>query len=169
MEHFQPRWPWVLFGDGDFAQLRRWFQKEDKNGVNGCAIIMRPSEEIITKYTLRRGEDIDESGLICCWYPEVDVKILSNDPISGRVLVFCNFKGQPTGLSRTHYDMATQLKSQQKMIKTLESGKAYLEQQLRQAMSNEEQRALAHKRIIDAYTPKRTKQGDDDEYDESGE
>ena len=166
MDQFQPRWPWVLFGDGDFAQLRRWFQKEDPNGVQGCAILMRPSQEIVNKYSLKVGDDLDEWGLICCWYPETKVKILSNDPITGRILVTTNFKGQPTNLSREQFDLTNKIESQQKMIRTLESGKAYLEQQLKQAMVSEEQRALAHKRIIKAYTIPRPRSDEDDHAEE---
>src|SRR3990167_10634546 len=98
-EFHEARYPFIWFGDGHWAQLRKKIEYQNEEGILGWLMIINPSREIIDEYSLKR-EDMDDFGFVRRWFPRSSVKILRDDPVTGRALVKTDFNGQDTALSR---------------------------------------------------------------------
>lgn len=92
-----PRYPQIWFGDGMWVQMVRKRRQNDDKGREGYLFLMKPSRELIATYGEEIRELIDpKTGLMTEWYPKKWVKILSDDPVIGKILVKCDFLRRPT-------------------------------------------------------------------------
>lgn len=126
----EPRFPLIVFGDGMIAELRRKKLILDGTGIKTWVFLINPTRELIARYDLKYGEELDPTtGFAISQYPFVEAEILSDDPITGKVMVLTDFKGQPTKFSLRYAEMSEQLKNEQKLNKSLKSENAYLHQE----------------------------------------
>lgn len=150
-EQFEPRWRFVLLGDGHIAQERARREKMGDDGIEGWEFILIPSKEIRTMCGLKFGEDLDDLGRIRKWYPKTKVRVLSEDPVVGRVLVTTNFEGEETGLSRWNIEKDIIIENQQKQIKTLKEACAGLQEDLKHALTQRAAYARQVAELIQEY------------------
>lgn len=150
-EEFEPRWKFVLYGDGHIAQERARREKMGDDGIEGWELILIPSKEIRTMYGLKYGDDLDDNGRIRKWYPKTKVRVLSEDPVVGRVLVTTNFEGEDTALSRWQAEKDIIIENQQKQIKTLKEAAAGLQEDLKHALTQRTAYARQIAELIQEY------------------
>lgn len=151
IEQFEPRWKFVMFGDGHIAQERAKREKIGDNGVEGWEFILIPSKEIRSMYGLKYGEDLDEFGRIRKWYAKTKVRVLSEDPVVGRVFITTNFEGEDTGFSRWNAEKDIIIENQQKQIKTLKEAAAGLQEDLKHALTQRAAYARQIAELIQEY------------------
>ena len=135
----EARLPWVVFGDGLFAQLlyiRRG--EEDREGMKLAVLKIRPTEELLDYM----GIDIDtldpqDQGIIVR-YQENMVVPLNDDPHNGMVWILCDFKGRDTRMTHYYSNQLQMIDGQERTIKSLRLENAYLHQEISKTTSQME-------------------------------
>ena len=133
-----PRYPQIWFGDGMWVQLLRKRRIKDHKGRWGWLFLMKPSKELLKTYKEELREEVDkDSGLVYEWYPDMWIKILSDDPHTGKILVKCNFLGQPTTtLCLESADKDKTIEQLEMIIEVQSSGLASLNEKYDTALTN---------------------------------
>lgn len=139
VEELAPRWPWVMFGDGQQAQIINSVDLgADRTGRKRVKLYLRPSEDLMTKYRIDNSElhEIPGSRGISVLeriYDKVYVRVLDTDPVTGAWLIKCSFMCGETDLTDEAQLYTTTINSQDMMIKTLKGEIAGLHEKLARA------------------------------------
>ena len=132
-----PRYPQLWFGDGMWVQLIRKKKQNDNKGRSGWLFMMRPSKELLKTYGAQVKEQIDEeTGYIIEWYPERWVKILSDDPVTGKILIKCDFLRRPTPLCNESADKDQTIEDIERLNDTLKSANSRLHEEMEEMQTN---------------------------------
>jgi len=135
---FEPRFPFIVTGDGQVVQLRSKNERTNEQGVEGYDVAINPSDEVIFEYDLQ-DEDFDEFGFIHRWYPKTVLQILRDDPVKGMYVLYTDINGQDTAFSRSIITHREIIEGQQKHINVLKARNARLWHDLRLMMSQQEE------------------------------
>lgn len=132
-----PRYPQAWFGDGMWVQVIRKRRHKDHKGRHGWLFLIRPSRELLNTYGKEVRDQIDkETGYILEWYPEKWVKLLSDDPVTAKILIKCNFLRETTPLCDETADKDQTIEDQERLIDNLTAGNAHLHEQIEMMQTN---------------------------------
>jgi len=112
---------WVVFGDGNAAQILESKEYVDAHGLTMVRFILLPSERIEAIYDI--ADEQDEIGAIVMEYPKVHVIPLESGLYRSRYIIELDFKGNPTILSRRTQDLTEALKDNEKLLRSAEAAK----------------------------------------------
>src|SRR3990167_4705940 len=103
--YVDPKWPWVIFGDGHMAELRGKRSRRNSQGIEGFDFILNPSREIVEEYLLKQGDDLDPNGFVIRWFKSSDITVLRDDPTTGRIFVRSTFDSRSSSASMEDYEL----------------------------------------------------------------
>ena len=135
---FEPRFPFLITGDGHLVQLISKRDRMNEDGVEGYDVILNPSDEVIWEYGFKP-EDFDENRFIRRWYPKTTLQVLRDDPVQGRYVLYTDLNGQDTSFSRSIIIQREIIEGQQKHIYVLKARNARLWYDLKMIMSQNEE------------------------------
>lgn len=127
---FDPRWPFIITGDGHIVQLRSKTERFNEEGVEGYEVIINPSQEVIAEYGFKK-EDFNEDGFIIRWFQRSSFRTLRDDPVKGMYFLYKDLNGQETAFSRSIVEFTEMIESQQKHIRVLKARNASLWHELK--------------------------------------
>lgn len=132
----EPRWPWLVFGDGHMAQLIK-IQDGIKNeaGENMIQVEIRPTEELIDTYHIDDSDFVDNPTVgqtLIRQYPAYLHMVLSTDPVVAFHVIECSFEQSlNTPLIRRNESLLETIRDQNKLNSVLRAEKARLIEEIR--------------------------------------
>lgn len=132
--------PWIVFGDGMFAEeLDSWFIV-DNEGIKKRVIQMRPDDNLMYKFNIQ-DRDLDFTNrAIVREYPDELVTVLSEGRM-GVILIDCDFNGYPTKLIEKHQRLLDLLRFKTERNKDLTFQVRILEERIKR-MTNEKRKEV---------------------------
>jgi len=152
----EPRWPFILYGDGTLVQFRQKVFQKNEEGIHGWRFYIYPSDTVVRKYNIKQSQLLSQTGLMMQWYPASVVKVLSDDPITGKVFVMTDFLGNPTPFSQENDADRKIIESQQRQIHSMDSEVERLHQEMKKITSRYEQFFGDQARLREALLKKKT-------------
>lgn len=132
-----PNFPWIVFGDGYFAQVIEIVASKNTEGDDVYKMRILPTQELIKKYNITT-DMFDESLTVSVEYSQEYVKVLSRDPSNSVYFCFLNFNGMETDATSywKGYLDAEKVLGLKRRIELLKAENAYYRERYERAVSN---------------------------------
>lgn len=153
----EPRYPWLIFGDGLQGQLINEKRDIDTDGTEVVMLRFRPTRALRQKYKIERNE-VDEELTITKKYPAEFLVPASEDPRFPAKFLVCNYLGQETKLSTRESDLLYDIRGLKKTNVSLKAQLAYMHENYRKMTSEVPEYAQTWQSIQKAMTPKRDRE-----------
>jgi len=117
-EYHNANW-FVLFGSGEDVHINDFKEYINAKGIPMVKFWMTPNEVIEDKYNLKRGEEINDMGLVEFDYPRINVHFLDVSPLRMRVFIETDFLGGKTRVSMKNIAQKSQINDLQQQVRIL--------------------------------------------------
>jgi hypothetical protein len=102
-----PRWPVVMFGNGVQAIAKRIKPNiTEESGIVVAEFHLAPTPEMMDYYNFKRGEDLNNEGLIVMRYPQIEVMVPETKKRNAlkRIFILSDFEGNKTVMTELFPD-----------------------------------------------------------------